>query len=112
MELALLFTSEAWLRWAHVDQSDVRDPRGVSLVQIVTRQALNRLRTLSRDREDYISEWLPAIERRGRALHVSLSGPPVGKDVEHALAVRVADAVRAEHLPHTTLDVSYHPTES
>jgi hypothetical protein len=51
-----------------------------------------------------------AVERRGRSLHVSLSGPPVGKDVEHALAIRVADAVRAEHLPHTTLDITYAPT--
>jgi hypothetical protein len=50
-----------------------------------------------------------AIERRGGTLHVTLSGPPVGKDVEHALAIRVADAVRAEHLPHTTLDITYHP---
>jgi RNA polymerase sigma-70 factor (TIGR02957 family) len=49
---------ETWLRWANVDQSDVRDPRAY-LVRIVTRQALNRLRTLSRRREDYVGEWLP-----------------------------------------------------
>jgi hypothetical protein len=36
-----------------------------------------------------------------------LSGPPVGKDVEHTLAVRVADAVRAERRPFTTVEVSY-----
>jgi len=53
-----------------------------------------------------------AVERHGRDLHVTLSGPPVGKDIEHALAVRVADAVRAEHLPHTTLDIAYVPTAS
>ena len=35
---------ETWLRWADVDQSVVRDPRAY-LVRIVTRQALNRLRT-------------------------------------------------------------------
>jgi RNA polymerase sigma-70 factor (ECF subfamily) len=28
-------------------------------VQIVTRQALNRLRTLSRRREEYVGQWLP-----------------------------------------------------
>jgi hypothetical protein len=50
------------------------------------------------------------VERRGRTLHVEVYGPPVGKDVEHALAVRIADAVRAENLTHTTLDISYHPT--
>ncbi len=34
-----------WLRWADVDQSEVRDPRAF-LVRITTRLALNRLRTL------------------------------------------------------------------
>jgi len=49
---------ETWLRWATVDQSEVRHPRAY-LVRMVTRQALNRLRTLSRLREDYVGEWLP-----------------------------------------------------
>ena len=33
---------ETWLRWADVDQEEVRDPRAY-LVRIVTRQALNRV---------------------------------------------------------------------
>jgi hypothetical protein len=41
-----------------VARADVRDPRAY-LVRIVTRQALNRLRTLSRRREEYVGEWLP-----------------------------------------------------
>ncbi len=41
---------ETWLRWADADQSEVLDPRAY-LVRIVTRQALNRLRTLARRRE-------------------------------------------------------------
>src|SRR5271156_5935983 len=49
---------ESWLRWAEVDHSQVRDPRAY-LIRVVTRQALNRLRTLSRSREDYVGEWLP-----------------------------------------------------
>lgn len=49
---------ETWLRWSRVDRGEVRDPRAY-LVRIVTRQALNRLRTLSRRREEYIGEWLP-----------------------------------------------------
>jgi DNA-directed RNA polymerase specialized sigma24 family protein len=44
---------EAWLRWADVDQSQVRDPRAY-LIRVVTRQALNQMRTLSRRREDYV----------------------------------------------------------
>ena len=46
---------ESWLRWADVDQSQVREPR-VYLIRVVTRQALNRLRTLSRRREEYVGE--------------------------------------------------------
>ncbi len=42
---------ETWLRWADVDQADVHDPRAY-LVRIVTRQSLNRLRTLARRREE------------------------------------------------------------
>jgi RNA polymerase sigma-70 factor, ECF subfamily len=49
---------ESWLRWADVDHGQVRDPRAY-LIRVVTRQALNRLRTLSRSREDYVGEWLP-----------------------------------------------------
>ena len=49
---------ETWLRWAGADQAAVREPRAY-LVRIVTRQALNRIRTLSRRREEYVGEWLP-----------------------------------------------------
>jgi RNA polymerase sigma-70 factor (ECF subfamily) len=49
---------ETWLRWAALDRSDVRNPRAY-LVRIVARQALNRLRTLARRREEYFGEWLP-----------------------------------------------------
>jgi hypothetical protein len=51
-----------------------------------------------------------ALERHGRGLRVELSGPPVGKDVEHALAVRVMDAVRAEGRAFATVDVTYRAT--
>lgn len=49
---------ETWLRWSRIELDEVRDPRAY-LVRIVTRQALNRLRTLSRRREEYVGEWLP-----------------------------------------------------
>ena len=49
---------ETWIRWAEVDWSEVRDHRAY-LVTIATRQALNRLRTRSRRREEYVGEWLP-----------------------------------------------------
>jgi len=49
---------EAWLRWSADDREDVREPRAY-LVRITTRLALNRLRTLSRQRESYVGPWLP-----------------------------------------------------
>jgi RNA polymerase sigma-70 factor (TIGR02957 family) len=71
---------ETWLRWAGVDQAEVHDPRSY-LVRIVTRQALNRLRSVSRRREDYIGEWLP---------EPLLTSPDVAEDVDLAENVSIA----------------------
>ncbi|TQJ37124.1 RNA polymerase sigma-70 factor [Streptomyces sp. NBC_00080] len=71
---------ESWLRWADVDPLQVRDPRAY-LVRVVTRQALNRLRTLSRSREEYVGEWLP---------EPLLTSPDVAEDVELAESVSIA----------------------
>ncbi|TDD66562.1 RNA polymerase sigma factor SigJ [Actinomadura rubrisoli] len=71
---------ESWLRWAGVDRSQVRDPRAY-LVRVVTRQALNRLRTLARSREDYVGQWLP---------EPLLTSPDVAEDVELAESVSIA----------------------
>ncbi|MFI1366360.1 RNA polymerase sigma-70 factor [Streptomyces griseochromogenes] len=71
---------ESWLRWADVDHAQVREPRAY-LIRIVTRQALNRLRTLSRRREDYVGEWLP---------EPLLTSPDVAEDVELAESVSFA----------------------
>jgi RNA polymerase sigma-70 factor (TIGR02957 family) len=71
---------ETWLRWADVDHAAVRDPRAY-LVRIVTRQALNRLRSLARRREEYVGEWLP---------EPLLTSPDVAADVELAESVSIA----------------------
>ena len=71
---------ESWLRWADVDHSQVRDPRAY-LIRVVTRQALNRMRTLSRRREEYVGEWLP---------EPLLTSPDVAEDVELAESVSIA----------------------
>src|SRR5688500_14758524 len=71
---------ETWLRWAGVESAEVRDPRAY-LVRIVTRQALNRLRSLARRREEYVGEWLP------EPLPTS---PDVAEDVELAESVSIA----------------------
>jgi RNA polymerase sigma-70 factor (ECF subfamily) len=71
---------ETWLRWNGVDQAGVRDPRAY-LVRVVTRQALDRLRALSRRREEYVGEWLP---------EPLLTSPDVADDIELAESVSIA----------------------
>src|SRR5215207_644487 len=71
---------ETWLRWADVERAEVRDPRAY-LIRIVTRQALNRLRTLSRRREDYVGDWLP---------EPLLTGADVADDVELVESISMA----------------------
>jgi RNA polymerase sigma-70 factor (ECF subfamily) len=71
---------ETWLRWADVGHAEVRDPRAY-LVRMVTRQALNRLRTVSRQREDYVGQWLP---------EPLLTSPDVAEDAELAENVSIA----------------------
>jgi RNA polymerase sigma-70 factor (ECF subfamily) len=97
---------ETWLRWAEADQAAVRDPRAY-LVRIVTRQALNRLRTVSRRREDYVGEWLP---------EPLLTSPDVAEDVELAESVSIAmltvletlaPTERAVLVLHEVFDVPY-----
>ena len=60
--------------------AEVRHPRAYP-VQIVTRQALNRLRTVARRREEYVGEWLP---------EPLLTSPDVAEDVEFAESVSIA----------------------
>ena len=49
---------DSYLRWAGVDLTQVRDTKAY-LAQLVTRQALNTLRSQARRREDYVGPWLP-----------------------------------------------------
>jgi RNA polymerase sigma-70 factor (ECF subfamily) len=70
---------ETWLRWSDVEE-EVRDPRAY-LVRIVTRQALNRLRTVSRRREEYVGQWLP---------EPLLTSPDVAEDADFAESISIA----------------------
>ncbi len=49
---------DSYLRWAEVDLATVRDTKSY-LAQVVTREALNALRSRARRREDYVGPWLP-----------------------------------------------------
>ncbi|MDF6021519.1 RNA polymerase sigma-70 factor [Streptomyces sp. JH34] len=82
---------ETWLRWVGVDLDQVRDQRAY-LVQITTRQALNRLRTMSRRKESYVGPWLP---------EPLLTTPDVAQDVELAESVSMAVMLVLETLSPT-----------
>jgi len=71
---------ESWLRWAAVDRDQVAAPKAY-LVRIVSRQALNHIRSVSRRREDYVGEWLP---------EPLLTAPDVAEDVELADSLSIA----------------------
>jgi RNA polymerase sigma-70 factor (TIGR02957 family) len=74
---------ETWLRWDAFGadgRAEVVDARAY-LVRIVSRLALNRLRTLARRKEDYVGEWLP---------EPLLTTPDVAEDIELAESVSLA----------------------
>lgn len=50
---------DSYIRWQAVDLSTVKDSRAY-LARIVTRQALNCLRSTARRREEYVGPWLPS----------------------------------------------------
>jgi RNA polymerase sigma-70 factor (ECF subfamily) len=82
---------ETWMRWAGVDLDTVENQRAY-LVRITTRQALDRLRTLSRRKESYVGPWLP---------EPLLTAPDVAEDVELADSVSMAMLLVLETLAPT-----------
>jgi RNA polymerase sigma-70 factor (TIGR02957 family) len=82
---------ESWLKWDRADRGDVRDPRAY-LVRIVTRTALDRLRTIARRREEYVGPWLP---------EPLLTSPDVAADVELADSLSTAMLLVLETLTPT-----------
>nr|WP_222836736.1 RNA polymerase sigma-70 factor [Beutenbergia cavernae] len=82
---------ETWLKWVGVDLALVRDPRAY-LVRITTRQALTRLRSLSRRKESYVGTWLP---------EPLLTAPDAAQDVELAESVSMAMLLVLETLKPT-----------
>jgi len=74
---------ESYLRWIEVGddaRAQIRNPRAY-LASIATRQALNRVRSRSRQREDYVGPWLP---------EPLITAPDVADDVVLAESVSMA----------------------
>ncbi|MFQ5556513.1 MAG: RNA polymerase sigma-70 factor [Acidimicrobiales bacterium] len=49
---------EAWLRWQGADHAGIRSPRAW-LTTVVSRLAIDRLRSAQHRREEYVGPWLP-----------------------------------------------------
>lgn len=82
---------ESYLRWSEIsddDRAQVRNPKAY-LASIATRQALNRLRTQSRRREDYVGPWLP---------EPLVTAPDIADDVVLAESVSIAMMLVVESL--------------
>ncbi|MEU5047938.1 RNA polymerase sigma-70 factor [Streptomyces griseorubiginosus] len=71
---------ETWMRWVKVDLERVQEPRAY-LVRITTRQALNRLRSMTRRKEAYVGQWLP---------EPLVTAPDVAEDVELSESLSMA----------------------
>ncbi|MCK0111456.1 RNA polymerase sigma-70 factor [Ornithinimicrobium sp. F0845] len=82
---------DAWLKWDAVDQEEVHNPRAY-LVRIVTRTALDHLRSVSRRREEYVGPWLP---------EPLVTTRDVAEDVELAESVSMAMLLVLETLSPT-----------
>ncbi|HEX6498907.1 MAG TPA: RNA polymerase sigma-70 factor [Micromonosporaceae bacterium] len=79
---------DAWLRWAGADRSTIDDPAAY-LVRVVTRLAIDRLRSAQARREAYVGSWLP---------EPMLTSPDVAEDVTMADTVSTAMLLVLESL--------------
>jgi RNA polymerase sigma-70 factor (TIGR02957 family) len=82
---------DAWLRWCGIDVSMVVDKEGY-LVRVVTRLAIDRLRSARVRRESYVGPWLP---------EPMLTSPDVAEDVALADSVSTAMLLVLEMLTPT-----------
>src|SRR3979411_148115 len=81
---------DAYLRWQQAPEADVRAPRP-SLATIVTRLAINQLRSARLQRETYVGPWLP------EPLVTDLAPDP-SEPVERAESLSMAFLVLLERL--------------
>lgn len=65
--------AEAWVRWQRVDRARVREPVAF-LTTVVTRLALDQLRSARATRERYVGPWLPEPVLTGASSSTSASG--------------------------------------
>jgi RNA polymerase sigma-70 factor, ECF subfamily len=93
---------DAFLRWREVDRADVAEPRAY-LARIVSRLCLDRMKSASHRREQYVGMWLPepVVAEPAQSLADDLS-------VALLLALeRLSPLERAAFLLHDVFDMDY-----
>ena len=93
---------DAYLRWAQSDASTIAHPRAY-LARVVTRLCLDRMKSATSRREQYVGTWLPEPI-------VAAPEEPVADDLSIALLVtleRLSSLERAAFLLHDVFDMDY-----
>src|SRR5215212_819786 len=93
---------DAFLRWTATDRGAVEHPRAY-LAQIVSRLCLDRMKSASARREQYVGMWLPEPV-------VAPETAPLGDDLSFALLLtleRLSPLERAAFLLHDVFDMDY-----
>jgi RNA polymerase sigma-70 factor (ECF subfamily) len=93
---------DAYLRWAQADPSTIAHPRAY-LAQVVTRLCLDRMKSATARREQYVGTWLPEPI-------VAAPAEPMADDLSIALLVtleRLSPLERAAFLLHDVFDFSF-----
>ncbi|MEU7590320.1 RNA polymerase sigma factor SigJ [Micromonospora sp. NPDC049230] len=100
---------EAYLRWLRVDRSAVEEPRRY-LSRVVTRLALDRLRTRQSARETYVGTWLPEPVPTAPSPFGPLDRAELRDSLSTALLhvlERLTPPERAVYVLHTAFDLPY-----
>ena len=93
---------DAFLRWAQADPSTIAHPRAY-LARVVTRLCLDRMKSATARREQYVGTWLPEPI-------VAAPAEPMADDLSIALLVtleRLSPLERAAFLLHDVFDMDY-----
>lgn len=93
---------DAYLRWAQTDASTIEHPRAY-LARVVTRLCLDRMKSATSRREQYVGTWLPEPI-------VASPEEPFADDLSIALLVtleRLSPLERAAFLLHDVFDMDY-----
>ncbi len=93
---------DAYLRWAHADAPTIAHPRAY-LARVVTRLCLDRMKSASSRREQYVGTWLPEPI-------VAAPAQPMADDLSIALLVtleRLSPLERGAFLLHDVFDMDY-----